>query len=92
MANINALIGERADAEADYGRAMRLYEKLSEDFQDVADYANELARSTFNLAIILYELNKRPEAESAFRRAAALHEKLAADFPTKPQHRHRLGR
>jgi serine/threonine protein kinase len=90
MADIDALIGERADAEVSYGKAIVLYEKLATEFQQVPEYATELARSYFNLGVILFEVGRRPDAESSYRRAAALHEKLAAEIPDNPQHRHDL--
>jgi serine/threonine protein kinase len=86
-ANVAALAGESADAEAAYREAIRLYEALTARAPAGVDYRQQLARSHFGLGV-LFEKSKKPaEAEGAFRRAAGVLEKLVADFPGKPAYR-----
>lgn len=89
-ANLAALLGSNADAEAGYRRAIALYEALAQEFPGEPEYANELARCHFDRAILLTELGQRPEAEAAYRRAIELHERVAAAFPAEPAYRSEL--
>jgi serine/threonine protein kinase/tetratricopeptide (TPR) repeat protein len=90
VARLRALLGEQRQAEADFGQAVSLLERLAADFPKVAEYREKLATSRHNLGITLAELGKQAEAETAFRRAAALRQKLAADFQAVAEYRQAL--
>jgi serine/threonine protein kinase/tetratricopeptide (TPR) repeat protein len=92
VANLRAFLGERSEAVAGYGEAIRLLDRLAADFPASPDYRRQLAASHNNLGGLLRELGKHPEAEAAYRQALALQEKLAADFPAVPEYRGDLAR
>ncbi len=85
-----AYLGKQAEAEAEYRKALAIYEKLAADFPAVPAYRQELAASYLNLGLLLVGLGKRAEAEAEYRQALAIQERLAADFPTVPEYRQHL--
>jgi tetratricopeptide (TPR) repeat protein len=89
-ANLYALLGDSADAEAGYRRAIDRYDALAQEFPGEPEYANELARCHFDLAILLGELGKQAGAEAAYRRAIELHDRMVAAFPGEPAYRSEL--
>jgi len=90
VANLSALLGASADAEAGYNRAIALYEQLAKEFPAEVEYRAELARCHFDLGYLWIEQGKRPEAEAAYRRAIDWHEKVAAELPDEPAFRREL--
>jgi serine/threonine protein kinase len=89
-ANLYALLGEGADAEAGYRRAIERYEELTRKFAGEAEYRNQLARCHFDLGHLLKEQGRWPEAEAAYRRAVELHREVSADFPDEPAYQRQL--
>ncbi len=87
MAFMSVLIEDFDHAESGYRGAIDSYEGLAGDFPRIPIYRSQLAKSHFNLGILLRELNRRPEAEAAFRHAINSHEKLAQELPEVPLHR-----
>ena len=85
-----AFIDERDEAAAGYHKAIQLYQALVDDFPSVVDYQAELARSNYNLGILLHRLGKHQEAEEAYGRAIHLHEQLATDHPAESVYRRDL--
>jgi tetratricopeptide (TPR) repeat protein len=83
-------LGQRAEAEAEYRKALALKEKLAADFPAVPVHRRDLAVTHNNLGALLRNQGKRAEAEAEYRGALALYERLAADFPAVPVHRGRL--
>jgi serine/threonine protein kinase/tetratricopeptide (TPR) repeat protein len=90
LAENYAFIRERAEAELGYRRAIQLYEELVDAFPSVPGYRYALARSTFNLAVVLQELGKGQDAEAGYLRAIDLHNKLTTDFPANSVYRRDL--
>jgi serine/threonine protein kinase/tetratricopeptide (TPR) repeat protein len=84
MAYLAAVVGEPGEAEDGYRRAIQLCDGLTAEFPEVAAYRTLLARSHFNLGLLLDQPARRAEAEAAFRRAIELHEQLVADSPGNP--------
>jgi serine/threonine protein kinase len=81
VGTLYALLGESANAESNYRRAIELYGKLAKESKESTEYRNELARCQFDLAILLNEEGKQTEAESAYRQAIELIERVSTDDP-----------
>ena len=90
LANKYAFIGERDDARTSYRTAIQLYQGLVNEFPHVAGYRHNLARSNFDLAILLNNPKQRAEAIVAYRRAIELHERLVKEFPEEAVYRRDL--
>ena len=67
-----------------------MYQGLANDYPANALYRDQLAKSYFNLGILLHQMGKLPEAEEAYRQAIALHEQLAAEDPDAIDYRRDL--
>jgi hypothetical protein len=73
-------------AEAAYGEASALYEKLAEDFPHIPDYRRQLANNQNDLGDLLHAHGRLQEAQKAYLQTASLREQLAEDVPTAPGH------
>jgi serine/threonine protein kinase/tetratricopeptide (TPR) repeat protein len=92
VARLRAILGENPDAVAGFRQAEALLEKLADEFPDVAEYRQKLARTEGNMGIALGKLRKEAEAETAFRRGITLQTKLAGDSPKQPEYQKELAR
>jgi tetratricopeptide (TPR) repeat protein/predicted Ser/Thr protein kinase len=90
MANLHELLSETSEALRESSVAVRLYEKLSGDFPDVADYRRNLAKSCHIFGVRMVNQGKLAEGETACRQGVALQEKLTADFPAVARYRRDL--
>ena len=73
--------GKPAEAEAEFRKAMAIYQKLADDDPAVTDYRNDLAWSHRALANLLSKTGKPAEAEAEYRKAVAIRQKLVDDNP-----------
>ena len=71
--------GKSLEAEAEYRKALTIFQKLVDDNRDVTAYRGSLARSHSNLGVVLAEMGKSSDAEAEFRTALAQYQKLADD-------------
>jgi tetratricopeptide (TPR) repeat protein len=94
VASIYSLLGEEAEAKANYRQALKLFRELTIQFPDEADYRCHLARCVSEMAYLSSTAALRAESkpayfdtveenEEAFREAIRLQEKLVSDHPTE---------
>jgi serine/threonine-protein kinase len=79
-----------ADAEAEHRQTLAIAQKLVDDNPGVADFRSRLAESHYNLAGMVWQMNKLLEAVAEYRQALALYQKLADDHPAVTQFRKSL--
>jgi eukaryotic-like serine/threonine-protein kinase len=90
VGNIRSKLGQMADAEAAYRRAVEVFAPLTADSPSVPQYRQSLAETHDNLGALLQFTGRPKEAETDYRDALALEKQLAADFPTVPDYRRNL--
>jgi serine/threonine-protein kinase len=90
VGNIRYRLGQHAEAEAAYRRALELHAGLAGDFPTAPPYRQELAQTHLKLGNMLMQTGRPREAEATYREAQAVQRSLAADFPDVPQYRHEL--
>jgi serine/threonine-protein kinase len=88
VGGIREKLGQHAEAEAAYRRALELYAGLP----DLPPYRRALAATNTNLGLLLLDTGRLKDAELAFREALDIQQRLAADFPTVPEYRQELAR
>src|SRR5437867_1346757 len=71
VGRLEAGLGRRAEAEAQYGKARASQAKLAADFPAVPTYRQELATSHNSLGNLLKDLGKGSEAEAQHGKALA---------------------
>jgi len=76
--------GRWQEAEAAYGEAGRLQERLAGS-SDLPSYRQELATICHNRGLVLQALGRLDQAEPLLRRALALQERLIQELPGKDQ-------
>jgi eukaryotic-like serine/threonine-protein kinase len=92
VGNIRSFLGQHAEAESAYRRAVELLRPLAADFPAEPQYRHHLADSHHGLAVVLAKARRAEEAEAAYREAVALHEQLANALPAEPRYRRGLAR
>ena len=73
--NLGILLGETgkpAEAEAEYRKALALWQKLADDNPAVTEFRSGLAESHGCLGALLSKTGKPAEAEAEFRKAVAI--------------------
>jgi serine/threonine protein kinase len=90
VGKIHCRLGQHAEGEAAYRRALELGASLANDFPSVPGYRRELARVHNNLGILLRDTGRPQQAELAYRDGLALQKQLADEFPTLAQYRQEL--
>ena len=73
--------GKPAEAEAEYRKALAIWQKLADDNPAVTEFRKNLAWIINTLGFFLWTTGKPAEAEAEFRNALALLQKLADDNP-----------
>ena len=73
--------GKPAEAEAEYRKALALWQKLADDNPAVTEFRSSLAWSHHALGNLLSNTGKPAEAEAEYRKALAIRQKLADDNP-----------
>jgi serine/threonine-protein kinase len=79
-----------AEAEIAFRDALKGRERLATDFPAVPQYRQDVARSYYNLGILLRDLGKPKEAEAAYHDALNIQAQLSAEFPEVPRYRQEL--
>jgi tetratricopeptide (TPR) repeat protein len=79
---VHSATGKPAEAEAEYRKALALYQKLADDNPAVTDFRVRMAYALTNLADAVRSLRRSAEARDGYDRAIALMERLVADDPT----------
>ena len=64
--------GKPAEAEAEYRKALAIYQKLADDNPAVTEFRSRLADSHNNLGWLLSNTGKPAEAEAEYRKALAI--------------------
>ena len=71
-ADLLSKTGKPAEAEAEYRKALAIWQKLADDNPAVTDFRSSLACSHRNLGDLLSKTGKPAEAEAEFRKALAI--------------------
>jgi serine/threonine-protein kinase len=90
LAKVLYATGRPKEAEQAFRKALKVQEKLADDFPAVPLYKSQLAISLNNLGLVLEATGRKPEAEQAYRQAVAIRDKLVHDFPTIPAYRREM--
>ena len=80
----------RSEAEAEFRKALAIYQKLADDNPAVTEFRSGLAGSHNNLGFLLADTGKPAEAEAEYRKALAIYQKLADDNPAVTEFRSSL--
>ncbi len=88
---IRSRLGELAEAEPEYRRAVALLTRLVDESPGLAEPRHKLANALDRLGALLAALERPTEAEAEYRRAIAVWDRLATDFPENPSHVPDLG-
>jgi serine/threonine protein kinase/tetratricopeptide (TPR) repeat protein len=89
-ATIHRKLGETAQSEAAYHRAINLYETLTSELPNEMGYREGLTRAFNDFGLLLDDLGRPKEAEEEHRRAIAIQEQSLARLPKDPDSRLRL--
>ena len=81
---------KKSEAEAEYRKAIALWQKLADDYPAVTEFRSGLAVSLNNLGLLLNDSGRQSESEAEFRKAIALMQKLADDNPAVTEFRYGL--
>jgi serine/threonine-protein kinase len=87
LADVQRTLGQHADAEKTYGRAIALFQGLAAEFPKRPSYRFELAGCYTNLGALFFAAPRYQKAEGAFRRALAIQQALVAEFPRSAEYR-----
>jgi serine/threonine-protein kinase len=90
VGKIRYQLGQNAEAETAYRRALELYGSLAADFPAVTQYRQQQGLTLRNLAVLLRDMARVGDAEAAYRGAADIFKPLAAAFPAVPLNRREL--
>jgi tetratricopeptide (TPR) repeat protein len=92
IAEIQHRLGEPAQAEVAFHRAVDHLQSLVDESPSVAVHRTELAATLHRLGVLLGDTGRYHEEENSHRRALALEAQLAAELPDSVAHRSDLGR
>ncbi len=90
LGELHRMAGQLDDAERAYRNAVDLQQPLAAATEPA--HSSELARSLFNLGIVLTNTGRTGDADSAYERAATILEELCAKHHGEPQYRLELAR
>jgi tetratricopeptide (TPR) repeat protein len=94
LANLSNLFERKrryADAESPMREALKLWERLVEDFPQEPEYCVNLAKSEVNLSNLLQGTGRVPAAEEAAARGRDRLERLAGEYPDRRDYLRELG-
>jgi serine/threonine protein kinase/tetratricopeptide (TPR) repeat protein len=92
IAEIQHRLGEPAQAEDAFHRAVDHLQSLVDEFPSMPAHRTDLAATLHRLGVLLGDTGRYQEEEKSHRRALALEVQLAAEFPSSAAHRSDLGR
>jgi serine/threonine protein kinase len=81
IGSIHLTLGQAAESEQAYGKAITVYAALAAADPGAARYRRGLAQAHHYRAYMLERTGQLQTAEAGYRDAIALHKKLAAEFP-----------
>ena len=84
-ANVHRLGDERDLAEPLYGESVRLYERLSRESAEAANYKQRLSETLRDQAKLRSNVGRLSEAGSALRRSLEIAEQLCREAPSDPR-------
>jgi serine/threonine protein kinase/Flp pilus assembly protein TadD len=90
VGDIQQKLGEHAQAEVAYGRALTLSGQLADDFPAESGYRELLAGCQHRLGLHFARAKQLLEAERACREAVARREQLVVESPHSPEYRYDL--
>jgi serine/threonine protein kinase len=90
VAALREKLGEMAEAETAFRKALAIQNQLALDFPEVAEYRQELARGHNNFGLLLGATGRPELAETNIRTALEFQCKLVADDSGVPQYRQEL--
>jgi tetratricopeptide (TPR) repeat protein len=88
--DIRAKLGQTAEAETAFARAVDMYQRLTDQFPKEPAYQIALAKGYRGRGVALQRIERNEEVEPAFKKALALHERLANESPNDFQFRNAL--
>jgi tetratricopeptide (TPR) repeat protein len=91
IGKIRARLGQHAEAETAYRRALELASSLAADYPTVGDYRQAIGTVHNHLGLLLGDIGRAKEAEAAYQSAVDILRSLASDYPGVPQYRRELG-
>jgi serine/threonine protein kinase len=90
VASLQAKLGERQAAIANYRDAIEIRRRLVEQFAAVPEYQQDLAASHNNLGNLLSQFGDQNAARAAHEVGLAIQKKLVEQFPDVPEYQHGL--
>jgi tetratricopeptide (TPR) repeat protein len=90
VGDIRAKLGQTAEAETAYGRAIELYQKLADQTPNEPAYRLALGKGHRAHGGALSRLDRPAEAEASYNQALGIHEQLVAAAPADPSCRDML--
>jgi tetratricopeptide (TPR) repeat protein len=90
VGDIQQKLGEHAQAEVAYGRALTLSRQLADDFPAESGYRELLAGCQHRLGLHFARAKQFQEAERACREAVARRQQLVVESPHSPEYRYDL--
>jgi serine/threonine-protein kinase len=92
LALVRAELGEHAQAQTEFTKAIELQERLAAEHPSATEYNAQLAISRKDLSWLLRTVGRREEAEAECIKAIDLLERLTAANPTVPEYCDTLAR
>jgi serine/threonine protein kinase len=92
IGEIQHRLGQPAQAEDAFKRAIGHLQALTDEFPSKANYRADLAATLHKLGVLLGDTGRSPEEELVHRRALALEQQLLAEFPDTVAYRRDVGR
>ena len=77
--------GKQSEAEAEYRKAIALYQKLADDYPAVTQYRSDLASCLNNLGLLLNHMGRQSESEAEFRKATRSQSGWPTTTPPSPR-------
>jgi serine/threonine protein kinase len=90
VADIQQHLGELAEAERGYVRAINLIERLMTDAPEVCDQGQELVACRNGYGILLVHTGRLPAGEKSFEQTLELEAALIRTFPCEPRYREEM--
>jgi eukaryotic-like serine/threonine-protein kinase len=88
--DIRRRLGQTAEAEAAFGRAIELDRQLADDFPGVAVHRLAQAKALRARGTVLQRTGRTTDADADYRQALAIQERFVADAPDQPEYRYEL--
>jgi serine/threonine-protein kinase len=90
LGNICSSLGEKREAEANFGKSMAIFEELSRREPGKAEYQRGLAQAQRDLGGLLRETSRPEQARALLQQAVATAKGLARSHGNEPDYQHEL--